>query len=419
MATNKAGVKAVMILDTRRAKGGDKYPVKLRITFERDRKYYPTPHDLTESEFERVMFPQEGSRIKPAEKSLRKSIEAFEEKANEVINILPVFTWQQFEKKYIENRAAKDTIEGAFTEYANELRVAGRIGTAVSYECARESLKKFAEQNEFGSLRFADVTPLLLKEYETWMLQQGRSKATIGIYLRPLRALFNTAIADGDLKKDFYPFGLEKNKRYEIPTGKNIKKALQLSDIKLIYNHQPETEAAQKAKDFWVFMYLCNGINVKDMCLLTYGNIEGDVIKFVRAKTKRTKKDTQEIRIALTGEAKAIIERWGNKKKSADSFVFPILEKGLTPTKERQLIQQLTQVINSHMKAIATTLGIDSSLTTYVARHSFATVLLRHTKNPLLVGNALGHSDIKTTQSYFAGFEDETLKDAMAALTAF
>ena len=71
------------------------------------------------------------------------------------------------------------------------------------------------------------------------------------------------------------------------------------------------------------------------------------------------------------------------------------------------------------MKGIAETLGIDSSLTTYVARHSFATVLLRHTKNPLLVGNALGHSDIKTTQSYFAGFEDETLKDAMAALTAF
>jgi site-specific recombinase XerD len=251
------------------------------------------------------------------------------------------------------------------------------------------------------------------------MLNQGRSNATIGIYLRPLRALFNTAIHNGDLKKDFYPFGLEKNKRYERPTGKNIKKALQIKDIGLIYNYKPETEPAEKAKDFWVFMYLCNGINVKDMCLLTYGNIEGDVIKFVRAKTKRTKKNTTEIRIALTAEAKAIIKKWGNKKKDADSFVFPILEKGLTPTRERQQIQQLTQVINCHMKGIAAALGIDSSLTTYVARHSFATVLLRSTKNPLLVGNALGHSDTKTTQSYFAGFEDDTIKDAMAALTAF
>ena len=414
-----ASVKAAMVLDTRRAKEGNKYPVKLRLTFERKQKYYPTPYDLTETEFEKVMFPKDKSRPKQAEKDLRKNIEAFEEKANKVVKNLPAFTWQIFEKKYFDNRAAKDTIEGAFTEYATELRETGRIGTAVSYECARESLKKFAEQKKFSNLRFADVTPLLLKEYETWMLQQGRSKATIGIYLRPLRALFNTEIANGDLKKDFYPFGLEKNKRYEIPTGKNIKKALQLSDIKLIYNYKPETEPAQKAKDFWLFMYLCNGINVKDVCLLTYGNIEGDVIKFVRAKTKRTKKNANEIRIALTGEAKEIIKKWGNKKKDPESFVFPILEKGLTPTRERQLIQQLTQVINCHMKGIAETLGIDSSLTTYVARHSFATVLLRHTKNPLLVGNALGHSDIKTTQSYFAGFEDETLKDAMAALTAF
>ena len=76
-----ASVKAAMVLDTRRAKEGNKYPVKLRLTFERKQKYYPTPYDLTETEFEKVMFPKEDSRPKQSEKDLRKKIE---EQSNEI-----------------------------------------------------------------------------------------------------------------------------------------------------------------------------------------------------------------------------------------------------------------------------------------------------------------------------------------------
>jgi site-specific recombinase XerD len=406
-------------IDKYHPKANGKCTVSIVVTYERKKKYYKLDYSLTLDEYNTTFKTERFTKNTRYLELIKLGIEDAKKKATDIIKDLPVFTWQSFENKYFDNRRAKETIEGAFTDYADEVRNEGRIGTAVSYECARESIKKFSEEKKYNELKFADVTPSLLKEYETWMLKQGRSKATIGIYLRPLRALFNTAITNGDLKKDHYPFGLEKNRRYEIPTGKNIKKALQLSDIKLIFNHKPETEPAQRAKDFWVFMYLCNGINVKDMCLLTYGNIEGDVMKFVRAKTKRTKKNANEIRVALTDDAKEIIKKWGNKKKDADTYIFPLLQKGLTAERERQLIQQITQVINSHMKAIANDLNIDSKSTTYVSRHSFATVLLRHTKNLLLVGNALGHSDIKTTQNYFAGFEDATLKDAMAALTAF
>jgi hypothetical protein len=50
----------------------------------------------------------------------------------------------------------------------------------------------------------------------------GLSKSTIGIYLRPLRAIYNEAIEAGFAKGDkSYPFG---RRKYQIPSGRNVKK---------------------------------------------------------------------------------------------------------------------------------------------------------------------------------------------------
>ena len=117
------------------------------------------------------------------------------------------------------------------------------------------------------------------------MLGNGNSITTAGIYLRSLRTLFNIAIAEGLLTKEYYPFG---KRNYEIPTSNNVKKALTLKDIGTIYKHKLEPGSpAERARDYWIFMYLCNGINVKDLCLLKYDNIKGDVLEFERAKTIR------------------------------------------------------------------------------------------------------------------------------------
>ncbi len=69
------------------------------------------------------------------------------------------------------------------------LREDGRIGTAVSYECAQSSLNKF-----MPDAKYADITPDFLREYERWMLSNGKSITSVGIYLRAVRALFNNAL---------------------------------------------------------------------------------------------------------------------------------------------------------------------------------------------------------------------------------
>jgi len=109
----------------------------------------------------------------------------------------------------------------------------------------------------------------------------------------------------------------------------------------------------------------------------------------------------------------------GLEQEDGSNFIFPILEKGLTPERERQLIQQLTGVINDHMKAIAKKIGIESDCTTYAARHRFSTVLQRSGASTEFISEALGHSSVKTTVNYLAGFEDETKKETVKALMAF
>jgi integrase len=383
--------------------------VSMRVTYQRKKKYYPTIFSLSLTDFEKVKAAE---RPKEDIKRLRQQLQALEKKASDIIRELPYFTWESFERQFLLNRGNRNSLKTAFDEYIMKLREEGRVGTAVSYECARNSLGNF----KFDAV-FLDVTPAFLSRYEKWMLDSKNSVTTIGIYLRSLRTLLNLAIEEGLISKELYPFG---KRRYEIPSSNNVKKALSLSEIALIYKYKPmEGSNAERMKDYWLFMYYCNGINVKDMCLLKYKNLQGDMLAFERAKTARTKRKVEPIRVVLLEEAKAIIEKWGNKQQSKETFVFPVLSPSLSPDRERQLIQQLTHVINDNMRTIAATLGIEGEVTTYAARHSFATVLKRSGASTEFISEALGHSNVKTTQNYLASFEDERKKEMAKALTAF
>lgn len=388
------------------AKG--KSSVTVRVTFERKKKYYPTGISLSLEDFEKL----KDLKIPKSLKETALKLHSFEMRAIEIIKELPFFTFASFEKKYFKNKAAGDSVEHSFKEYIEELRLEERFGTADSYECARVSFNKFAP-----NVKFIDISPELLFKYEKWMLNQGKSITTVGIYLRSLRTIFNNAINEGLLQKEFYPFG---KKRYELPTSNNKKKALDLNDIARIYHYHAEKgSASERAKDLWMFIYLCNGINVKDLCLLRYENIKGDTLVFERAKTAKTKRNVEAIRIPLSEDAIDIIERWGNRKETSKTFVFPILAEGISAERERKLIKQVNQVINAHMKQIASELGIDNIVTTYAARHSFATILQRSGASTEFISEALGHSNVRTTQNYLAGFEDESKREINKALTAF
>ena len=164
----------------------------------------------------------------------------------------------------------------------------GRVGTASSYSLSLRSLLGYHTFRAAGrkpeQLGFLTIDKDWLKDYERWMLEKGKSMTTVGIYLRPLRTIFNQAIADGPIGQDYYPFG---KRKYQIPAGRNVKKALSKEELKKLYEHQVEKGSVQdKAKDFWFLSFLCNGMNMKDILLLRYRDINDDKITFVREKPR-------------------------------------------------------------------------------------------------------------------------------------
>lgn len=398
-----------VILDTRRAKQDGAYPVKVRVTFQRKRKYYGTGIDLSEEDFQKV----QGSKPRGEFKELKIRFSALEQRAIDVVKSLPNFSFTSFEEHFLNQRSTEQDVYSFYDSYVLGLSNEGRAGTASSYQCSHKSLKTFHPRK----LLFEKITPEFLKEYERWMLAKGNSLTTVGIYLRSLRTLCNLAVEKGILTQQAYPFG---KRRYQVPAGRNVKKALTLEDIQKIFNYQPQSETESWSRDLWVFSYLCNGINIKDIARLKYASIEGDRITFIRAKTERTsKKNLKPIVAMLTPESNDIIQRWGIFPASPENYVFNILTRGITAERERALVQQATQTINKYVKRIATAVGIDKSVTTYTARHSFSTILKRSGAPIEFISESLGHHDLKTTEHYLDSFEDDAKRQYAGFLTNF
>jgi integrase/recombinase XerD len=402
-------VTASVVPDKRRLKENDTLPMKLRITFKGERKYYSTGYDLTEDDWKDI---KKGSTRRDLRETA-KSLAEIQVNAQKCCDSLDSFSFTKFESAYFPKSIITKDLQSIFDAQIKELNANGQIGTATAYSCACVSLHKFKPV-----LKLEHITPDFLRDYEKWFIGQGKSVTTVSMYVRTLRTILNIAIQQGMMSVEDYPFG---KRKYIIPVGRNIKKALTLEEIEKIYNYSAESGSnAERCRDYWIFIYLCNGLNVKDLCLLKYANINGDFITFHRAKTARTRRGSSEpIRISLKEEAKQIITKWGQQPLMADTYVFPCLKEGMTPVQERDQIQLLTHLINDHMKAIAKSLGFNKPVTTYYARHSFATILKNSGVSTEFISEALGHSSLTTTKNYLAGFEQEAIKKATDILVSF
>lgn len=395
-------------------KKGSKYPLKLRITYNRTAKYYPANIDLIKDEFKSVR----SKRAMEILLTVKEEIIEMESRAGLVINqSLRPFSFAGFEKKFIDNPISKNVLSSLFSNQIAKLNRQGRLGTATCYQTCYNSLMDFDKK-----LTLEQITGDLLCEYENRMLGKSKSITTVGVYLRSLRAIYNEAIDEGLVPKEFYLFG---KKKYQIPTGKNIKKALSLEEIGKFYNFRKNKNdsnylAYTRAKDFWLFSYFGNGINVKDIALLKYKNIRGEYIVIERAKTLRTtRSNPQPISIFINDDIANVIKRWGSTDSSPDNFVFPIIDPKTGIVKQRKDIQQFTKVINKWTKKIAEELNIPSKVTTYTARHSFSTVMKRAGASVEFISEALGHKDVKTTENYLDSFENEMKKDFASKLSEF
>ncbi|TKT94167.1 site-specific integrase [Dyadobacter frigoris] len=400
----------LVVLDDRREKSDGTFPLKLRVTYDRKRKYINIGIDLSKEDFNKINT----SKLNHL-KDAKVKIKLLETKAENIYKGMTDFSITAFETLLLEKpeEIKPSDVYSLLSKYISQLKSEDRHSTASSYECALNSLKKFKTK-----LNFEEITPEFLNAYERFMVSDGKSLTTVGIYLRSLRTVYNQAIESKLIKQEFYPF---KKSKFQIPAGRNIKKALILSDIEKIFSYQTvEGSGMDKAKDFWIFSYLCNGLNLKDICKIRYKDIDGDNLTVVRSKTKRSTKANQKlISIHLTDYSKAIIKKWSQKEVSPLTYIFPILPENVSAKRERELVQYLTKTVNKHMKAIGKVLEIAKPITSYTARHSFSTVLKRSGAPLEYISESLGHSSFQTTENYLDSFENESRKQYSNLLTKF
>jgi len=419
MEKNQTPATAYVILETRWPNAKQIYKIKLMVTHKRVQKFYTivipgVPASMSEDEFAKIKLDKPRKPFS----DYKERISFVETDARKVIMDMKEFTFEAFQDKYFEPAKEEKNLFNAIEAYIKELKLQTRVGTASSYSCTLSSLTKFKERKKLKPLIFDDVTIDFLNAWEKWMISEDNSLTTVGIYARNIRAILNKAKDAGLMKPENYPFGKGK---FEIPAGSNVKKALTLAEVGKIYNYiTPANSPEGRARDLWIFSYLCNGVNVKDIARMKFKNIDSDSIVFVRAKTERKQRQNQKsIVVPLTPEIKTIIKRTGNKTASPEEYVFPILREGLTPEKERALIQQATKTINKYIKRIASDLKLKKEVTTYTARHSFATVLKRSGASTEFISESLGHSNIFVTESYLSSFEIDTKRKFAKHLTKF
>lgn len=395
-------------LDTRRKLQNGKFPVKVRVTYQRVTKYFsvPTnkfdPWEFTEEEWKAICSQNpRADRIREI-KNVKIQLES---SFASIVNALPRFTFDDFELK-LQNRKSQRTgtlVSELFQQRYENCKMQSRISTAQLARTIGKSLLEFFSNKEED---ITTLTPKKLKEYENWMLSKGTSLATVGVYTRELRALFNQVIDDGLVDRTFYPFGQNK---FQPPKGRKIKQALYKEDVIKILQYPADTSTKECfCRDIWIFSYLCNGMNLKDISCLRQSSIKGNMLYFKREKTKKSNRTEKIISVPLTAKAIEIIEKWGNVKGSYDALLFPILEKDDSPEAVRRKVSNLNGLITDTVQRIAIKVGLHQvHITANSARDAFATISAYQGRPLSDISESLGHSSISVTQHYLAGFADE------------
>lgn len=403
---SKDGITVAVMLDTSHPKNDGTCPVRVRVTYARKRQYYPTGKSLTAEEWNTLSTAKSRALA-----SVRKDIESSYQivrSAVEELALLGAFSFDRLNGRL--KHAATDTIEAAFEDKIAEMRSQDRIGNMMSYQGVLKGIKRFTDR----SVPIDGITVEWLRRYERFLRNEGKRQATIAIHLRTIRAVLNDAKRYGKITEAQYPFG---RGRYEIQAGEGRKMALTLGQIGEIARYTDGFPATEKYRDYWLFLYLCNGINVADFIRLKYRDIVDGEICFVRQKTERTTKTRKEIRVIVTERMQAIIDRWGNDP-APNNFIFPILDGTEDAVRRKNKTIYVTRLINRKMFGIGEALGI-GRISTYTARHSFATVLKRAGANIAYISESLGHQDLKTTENYLASFEREERVKNAELLTKF
>ncbi len=304
----------------------------------------------------------------------------------------------------VSNPVKPITVGDLFKQHLHCLEEENRTGYRLSVLQTYNSLLKF---NKHLDIYFSELDINWLKKYEAWLRKERKAENTIGIRFRTIRMIFNLAIEMEVVKPEYYPFKKFKVSKLHQNT---IKRAITKDEIQAIINYPTASKGFYPclAVDLFTFSYFMGGINFVDMAYLTEKNIIDNRLIYNRKKTGKL------INLPLQKKAISLLKEYKGK---SNPYLFPILS-GFHKTEQQKLnrLHKVITKVNAALKSIGEELGIPIKLTTYVARHSYATVLKRAGVSTSIICESLGHSSEKVTQVYLDSFENNQIDKAMENL---
>ena len=273
-----------------------------------------------------------------------------------------------------------------------------KVGMAAAYKSTRSSLAKFIGRPD---VRMSEVDLAFVRRYEDFLYSNGASGNTVSYYLRNLRSLYNQAVTDGYHPRGEYPFA-----KAQTRPAKTVKRALSRTDMQnladLNLENEPELEFT---RDLYLFSFYAQGMAFVDIVLLKKADICNGVLTYSRHKSK------QLIRIAVTPQMQGLIDKY----KTENEYLFPIIS-GEYASGYQQYRLALGR-INRHLKKIAVVADIKVPLTTYTARHTWATLARDYGAPISVISAGLGHTSEEMTRVYLKDFDVSMLNQVNSIVT--
>ena len=376
----------------------------LRVTKDRKRKYVslgisvnPEHWDFSKNQPKAECPNREYIDLLIADKLKEYSAKIVELKATN-----QEFTSTTLVEKVCVNRVNRKTVGDLFREHISSLTASGRKSYALSIKQLYNSLIEF---NGHLDIPFSEMDIVWLRRYEAFLRRKGLAENTIGIRFRTLRSIYNVAIEEDVVSAELYPFKKLKVSKLHQETAK---RALSKEDIERVLSYKSTNRYMRFPIDIFAFTYYCGGINFVDIAHLTKANITDGRLIYKRQKTKKL------IKIPLQPQAVALIEKYSNDESQ---YLFPILSDfHKTDIQQANRIHKVISKVNERLKQIGKALNLPIALTTYVARHSQATVMKRAGVSTAVIREIMGHSSERVTQIYLDSFDNEQVDNALKSL---
>lgn len=406
------------------------FAIRLRVCKERQRRYFTLKIFADEEYWDTenecfVILKNVRDKKQKEENELRKQynyiLSAYRVQAQEIIDGFKReridWTLNQFADAFL-NKEKQGKIKAYMENHINILRETGHTGNANCYASTLRMLELY--DNKFHKRIFSEIDIKFVNGFDVFLQKRACKGNTRKYYFKALRSILNKAIQEKEAADKTYPFGKGgfQIAKLEEETEKRYLPVEYLDKIK---NTQSENSQQEYARKLFLLSYYCYGISFIDMSYLTNSNIVkfngGQYIVYKRQKIQH-QKNVKPIKIKITDEIQNLLDSLKSDSITMDDFIVPIVSiGGYTGEKLYNHIRFRYKKYNTYLAELAKELGItDIKLTTYVSRHTMAMMLQRNDVSREQISQMLGHSDMKTTNTYLDSFDTNVIDEAAKAL---